>query len=167
MSDEDAYMALALNNAQGELHPLEEGMHAKDSGLSLRDYAERVGKQKTTMQHRMQAATVAAACTHMGTIDLRDYWRHLSEVHCAPGWLRPAIVSRLVSEELRLNGIFTCCSMQGLAFASLGPAHRRKARTSRCLRGPLGKRRTRSGPLAGLVGNAPRGKRGANRLPQS
>jgi hypothetical protein len=26
MSDADAYMALALNNAQGELHPLEEGM---------------------------------------------------------------------------------------------------------------------------------------------
>jgi ParB-like chromosome segregation protein Spo0J len=28
MSDEDAYMALALNNAQGELHPLERGYHA-------------------------------------------------------------------------------------------------------------------------------------------
>jgi hypothetical protein len=28
MSDEDAYMALALNNAQGELHALEVGMHA-------------------------------------------------------------------------------------------------------------------------------------------
>ena len=28
MSDEDAYMALALNNAQGELSELEVGLHA-------------------------------------------------------------------------------------------------------------------------------------------
>jgi hypothetical protein len=28
MSDEDAYMALVLNNAQGELTPLEIGLHA-------------------------------------------------------------------------------------------------------------------------------------------
>jgi ParB-like chromosome segregation protein Spo0J len=37
MSDEDAYMALALDSAQGEMHPLEEWMHAIGSGLSVRE----------------------------------------------------------------------------------------------------------------------------------
>jgi hypothetical protein len=39
MSDADAYMALALNNAQGELSPLRVGgfMRALESGLSVRE----------------------------------------------------------------------------------------------------------------------------------
>jgi hypothetical protein len=58
MSDADAYMALALNNAQGELSPLEIGLHALGSGLSQRAYAEQVGMAQTTLVHRWQAAEV-------------------------------------------------------------------------------------------------------------
>ena len=36
MSDEDAYMALALNNANGELHPLELGCMRSGAGLNRR-----------------------------------------------------------------------------------------------------------------------------------
>ena len=83
MSDEDAYMALPLNNAQGELHPLEEGMHAIGSGLSQRQYAAKVGKKATTIVTRMQAAAVAVICSDIGA-DLRPHWTSLSELHPAP-----------------------------------------------------------------------------------
>jgi hypothetical protein len=36
-------LALALNNAQGELSPLEVGLHALGSELTGRDYAKQVG----------------------------------------------------------------------------------------------------------------------------
>jgi hypothetical protein len=97
MSDEDAYMALALNNAQGELHPLEEGMHAIGSGLSQRDYAAKAGKGRGMIEPRWQAATVAAVC-HDIMADLRDHWSALSAIHPAPRWLWRSLVSRLVSE---------------------------------------------------------------------
>ena len=52
-------MALVLENAQAELHPLEEGRHALESGLELKDYAQRVGKKYTTLMERVYAAKVA------------------------------------------------------------------------------------------------------------
>lgn len=100
MSDDDAYMALALNNAQGELHPLEEGMHALGSGLSKSEYAAVTRKGETTIQTRRQAASVAEAVrSHMGPVDLRDHWRALSELHPAPRWLWRALVSKLIEES--------------------------------------------------------------------
>jgi hypothetical protein len=85
-------MALALNNAQGELHPLEEGMHAIGSGLSQREYAAKVGKKQTPIVARMQAATVAAACSDIGA-DFRPLWSSLNEIHPAPRWLWRSLVS--------------------------------------------------------------------------
>lgn len=99
MTDVDAYMALALNNAQGELSPLEVGMHALGSGLSQREYAERAGLAKTTLQDRWQAAGVATMCTHMRAADLADRWRHLAELHVAPSWLWPALVTKMVERS--------------------------------------------------------------------
>jgi ParB-like chromosome segregation protein Spo0J len=99
MSDEDAYMALALCNAQGELHPLEVGLHALRSGLSIRGYAEVQGAKPGTIQDRVEAAKVADACRHMPTVDLADSWRHLAEIHAAPLWLWPALVPELVKES--------------------------------------------------------------------
>jgi hypothetical protein len=92
-------MALALCNVQGELHPLEEGLHALGSGLSQREYAAKVGKGASTIQHRMQAAALAAECTHMGA-DLRDGWRCLSELHSAPRWLWKPLVHGLAGLKL-------------------------------------------------------------------
>jgi hypothetical protein len=73
MSDDDAYMALVLNNAQGELTPLEIGVHALGSGLTQRAYAEKVGMAASTLQYRWQAAAVAQACTHMSA-DVDKCW---------------------------------------------------------------------------------------------
>jgi hypothetical protein len=77
-------MALALCNAQGELHPLEVGLHALHSGLSIRQYAEMQGAKPGTIQDRVEAAKVADACRHMPTLRLADCWRHLAEIHAAP-----------------------------------------------------------------------------------
>lgn len=98
LSDDDAYMALALNNAQGELHPLEEGMHALGSGMSQRDYAAKVGKPKTNIANRIYAAEVAAKWSGTGPDKLRDCWSSLSEVHAASAWLWQALVDRLLSD---------------------------------------------------------------------
>ena len=40
MSEEDTYMALVTSNSQSELYPLEVGLHALHSGLTVRDYAK-------------------------------------------------------------------------------------------------------------------------------
>ena len=45
LSDEDAYMQLVLCNTQSELHPLEEGIHALNSGLSGSEYARKIGRR--------------------------------------------------------------------------------------------------------------------------
>ena len=95
MDDATAYMALALNNAQGELSPLEVGLHALHSGLSGRAYAERVGAAHRTIADRMQAAEVAE-CAHVRTdVDFRS----LTAIHPAPEWLWPALVAAMVAGE--------------------------------------------------------------------
>jgi hypothetical protein len=99
MSDEDAYMALALCNAQGELHPLEVGLHALGSGLSIRDYAKAQGRKPGSIQDRVEAAKVANTCRDIPTISLIDRWSHLAEIHAAPRWLWPALVAELVADE--------------------------------------------------------------------
>ncbi len=98
MSDEDAYMALALCNAQGELNELEVGMHARGSGLSGRAYADKVGKPHRTIADRIQAAEVAEACADIRTAEMSAQWSALAALHSAPRWLWRALVSRLVSE---------------------------------------------------------------------
>ncbi len=98
LSDEDAYMALALNNAQGELSELEVGLHQLGSGLTIRDYAARLGMPERTLSDRVQAARVAETVAHMRD-DIGGHWRALSVVHSAPRWLWPALVSRLVADS--------------------------------------------------------------------
>jgi ParB/Sulfiredoxin domain len=98
MSDQDAYMALALCNAQGELHPLEIGLHALRSGLPLLQYAKRAGisgdNERRYLAMKLNAAQVATAVgTHVPT----DRWRHLAEIHAAPEWLWQALVSAMLA----------------------------------------------------------------------
>ena len=80
MSDDDAYMALALCNAQGELHPLEVGLHALHSGLTIREYADRTSISKSAIGQRQAAAEVS---THVDSKIDPDRWRHLAEFHAA------------------------------------------------------------------------------------
>jgi hypothetical protein len=82
MSDEDAYMALVLCNSQGELHPLEVGLHALRSGLSVRDYAKRSGISATSIAYQRQAAEVF---TYVNSpVGVHDKHRHLAGIHAAP-----------------------------------------------------------------------------------
>jgi hypothetical protein len=97
MNDEDAYMALALHNAQSELHPLEVGLHALNSGLSVREYAERLGHKDHTKTARMRQA--AEVRCHVATDIDPAYWRCLAEIHAAPKWLWGALAGEMSERE--------------------------------------------------------------------
>jgi hypothetical protein len=101
MPDDEAFMALVLCNTHGELTPLERGMHALKSGMSVRDYAAKVGRAKGTVDHEMRAAKVASGCPDIGT--LGSY--QLSEIHAAPSWLWPALVAHAAADELTVDGV--------------------------------------------------------------
>lgn len=86
MTDEQAYMELVLCNTQSELHPLEEGKHAAESGMDLKAYAEASGKARETLSKKVMAWRVLAV-VHVDHDSIRDSWRNLAEIHAAPEWL--------------------------------------------------------------------------------
>jgi site-specific DNA-methyltransferase (adenine-specific) len=93
MDDEAAYMALVTSNSQGELSPLEIGMHAlhcvalgsggrgQKGGLSA--YAEKVGKHKDTISTARMAAAVFQKLSAY-TDGLHDKVYHLAAIHGLP-----------------------------------------------------------------------------------
>lgn len=92
MDDDAAYMALATSNNQGELAPLEIGMHAlervgkatagrgKKGGLS--DHARKIGKSHQYLSQLVAAAEVAKSATQVA--DLLDKSKHLFVIHDLP-----------------------------------------------------------------------------------
>jgi len=96
MSDEDAYMALALCNAQGELSTLERAVHALNSNMGVREYAKATGASPTWITHLRQAAEVFTQVN--SDPNLYDKTKQLIELHSAPRWLWKPLVERLVSE---------------------------------------------------------------------
>lgn len=107
MSDDDAYMALVTSNAQGELSPLEIGMHALGiefdkrgngaSGGGLKAYAESVGRDPASITRCRQAAAVVSAINCVIAINkLLDKTAHLSAIHALPEscW-KPAVEAML------------------------------------------------------------------------
>ena len=86
LSDEDAYMQLVLCNTQSELHPLEEGKHAAESGMDLKAYAEASGKGYDNLKLKTRAYRVIAG-GHVSHELFKDSWRNLAEIHAAPKWL--------------------------------------------------------------------------------
>jgi hypothetical protein len=92
-------MALALNNAQGELSPLEVGLHALHSGKKVAAYAREVGMPDQTLRDRVKAAEVYEIT------DIRDFdpdcWQSLAAIHAVgekSRWLWPALVAALVAD---------------------------------------------------------------------
>jgi len=92
MDDEAAYMALVTSNSQGELSPLEIGMHALHCvGLSkggrgqkggLSEYAAKVGRDEKTIRQYRNAGQVAEK---VGTSpELSEKTKHLSAIHSLP-----------------------------------------------------------------------------------
>ena len=116
MSDEDAYMALVTANAQSELHPLEVGMHALKSGKTIRDYSRAAGFAENTIGARVKAARVASV-TDIGD---ETKWSQLVEIHAAPSWLWPALVSAVTGGGLTVEQ--TRSSVKAVAGASEPPA---------------------------------------------
>lgn len=95
MTDEQAYMELVLCNTQSELHPLEEGKHAAESGMDLKAYAEKSGKAYKALYNKTTAFRVAAV-SHVGIGTVADSWRNLAEIHAAPEWLWGALVKQMI-----------------------------------------------------------------------
>jgi protein gp37/ParB-like chromosome segregation protein Spo0J len=98
MSDEDAYMALALNNAQGELCELEVGLHALGSPLKQEDYGKQLNLSQPSIAYRVHAARVAEHCDITRVID-PDKWRHLAEIHAAATWAWDALAKAMVEKK--------------------------------------------------------------------
>jgi protein gp37 len=96
MSDEQAYMELVLCNTQSELHPLEEGIHALDSGLNGSEYARQSGKKQPEVARRVMAARVFKVMPCGITDPTSVDWRNLAEIHAAPQWLWTALVKQMV-----------------------------------------------------------------------
>jgi hypothetical protein len=118
-SDADAYMQLVLCNTQSELHALEEGKHAAESGMDLKAYAEASGKAYDNLYKKLRAYIVFAVChvandyqpeafgdgiimrpSGLDVSRLRESWRNLAEIHAAPEWLWPALVSQMVGDRV-------------------------------------------------------------------
>jgi protein gp37/ParB-like chromosome segregation protein Spo0J len=97
MSDEDAYMALALNNAQGELNTLERGLHAFGSPLGVREYAKAIGASPTWITFQRHAAEVFTQVN--SDADLGEKTKHLSEIHAAAEWAWSALVDAMVEKN--------------------------------------------------------------------
>lgn len=109
MDDDEAFMQLVLSNTQGELSPLERGLHALaasrkwDSGeQSLSAYAGRIGVTGAYVGQIRNAATVISKIKdsklEFSLFDLGDKAKHLYEISKAPGqtW-RPLVESLIKS----------------------------------------------------------------------
>jgi hypothetical protein len=90
-------MALALNNAQGELSTLERGIHSLGSQMGVREYAKATGTSPTTVTHQRQAAEVFANANG-DPVALAEKTRLLAELSATPRWFWRSLVSRLVAE---------------------------------------------------------------------
>lgn len=110
MDDDEAYMALATSNNQGELTPLEIGLHAlefvgkakagrgKKGGLS--EYARKLAKSQPYLSQLIAAAEVAKSISQLMDL-LTEKTQHLNAIHGIKDQaLWPEAVERLLSEDL-------------------------------------------------------------------
>jgi DNA modification methylase len=111
MDDDEAFMQLVLANNQGELTPLEIGMHAlkavplgeggrgKRGGLS--EYAARVGRAVSGLSMLRSAASTLQTLQSIEGFSLSgvsDKAQHLYEISKAPRECWPSLVSELVTK---------------------------------------------------------------------
>jgi hypothetical protein len=99
LDDDAAYMLLATSNAQGELSPLERGMHALGSGGDLRSYAKASGREKEERSVYAEAAAARVAqAVAVNCDEFKGRFQHLVEIHSAPRWLWPALASAMLAK---------------------------------------------------------------------
>lgn len=105
MDDDEAFMQLVLSNAQGELTPLEIGIHALKAvppaqgkaGGGLTAYAERIGRTQAYVSQLRGAAEVMTSL-HKSTNEVPSA-QHLYEIRRAPREVWPVLVENLLSRE--------------------------------------------------------------------
>jgi hypothetical protein len=104
-------MDLVLCNTQSELHPLEEGKHAAESGMDLKAYAERAGKVYRTLHTKTMAWKVMSV-SDIGIDQARANWSNLAEIHAAPSWLWPALVAKMLEKQwtVALTRVWFCAT---------------------------------------------------------
>lgn len=109
MDDDEAYMALATSNNQGELAQLEYGLHAVEiapkkggkgnKGSERIDYAGSIGKSKSYVSQAVGAAKVANAVKQFTQVNtLIDKAKHLYAIHAADPSLWPVIVPHMLKD---------------------------------------------------------------------
>lgn len=105
LDDEAAFMELATSNSQGELSPLEIGLHALKAvplaqgkkGSGLAGYAERMGKTKQYVGELRTAAEVLMSLTcKLELTSFLDKAKHLATVHKADADLWPVLVEHML-----------------------------------------------------------------------
>jgi DNA modification methylase len=112
MTDEEAYMALALGNVQGELSPLEIGIHAlkvvevsgggrgKQGGLA--NYARLTGQKPSNLTNYRNAAKVLSITrNHYNVIMVLDKAAHLAHIHKAPRSTWPLLAEWLITPNAK------------------------------------------------------------------
>jgi ParB family transcriptional regulator, chromosome partitioning protein len=115
MDETAAFMQLVLANAQGELSPLERGLHAlaaTEAGQKVRDYALQVGRSKSMVQVEVSAARVALS-TQVDKTKLVSCAKHLAEIHAAPQHCWTALVERMIENDWTVEE-----AKRGIAFCA-------------------------------------------------
>lgn len=105
LDDESAYMALATSNNQGELSPLEIGIHALNlekgknrwTGGALKEYAKAIGKAPAYVTELRNAAEVFRSldlAQANSKESFKDKAKHLDVAHKLPRSLWPTFSAR-------------------------------------------------------------------------
>lgn len=109
LDDDEAFMQLVLANTQGELSPLEYGVHAYRhaslaqgrSGAGLQEYCERTGFPHERTRQLRRAAEVLSKTSWKAELGDKAY--HLYEISKAPHEAWPILVERLASKGWSVN----------------------------------------------------------------
>ena len=118
MPDDEAYMLLALGNVQGELSPLEIGIHAlravelADGGRGVKGgasaYAEQLGKTHQYVTQTRQAAEVFRSIKHATQVAcFLDKAKHLAAVYKTPQDMWQVLVDWFISKDKSVNQVET------------------------------------------------------------
>lgn len=116
LTEDEAFMFLVTDNNQGELSPLEIGLHALEyvekstggrgiSGEGLAVYASAIGKSAARITQVRQAAEVHKLLSQLNSFAsdqlsaLIGKAEHLTSIHKAPASLWPVLVSALLAKE--------------------------------------------------------------------
>jgi len=98
LDDEAAYMALVTSNSQGELSPLERGIHFNHSHMGVREYARATGRSHVSVLQEAQAGKVVSQLTTVSLANLQAKTQHLAAIHALPSECWPDAVQTMLDK---------------------------------------------------------------------